>query len=202
MLQSLLFDSFLQTIPLIQQKYPNAIITLKVANTHELLELLTQNRLDIIFISGPLNTDPSLERLFTKREQMIFVSGSGHPLSRRKKIPLEEVLDYSFVLTETTGQTYFTFHNLAATIDRTPKCSVMVNDITAITVFLRDNRLLSFLPRPAISHTLHTDDLVALDVAAPPQIYYSQILIRRSTWISPAIKQLVSIMEQRSGALS
>ena len=52
-LQSLLFDSFLGTLPVIREKYPNATVTLKVCNTQELMELMRQHALDMAYISGP-----------------------------------------------------------------------------------------------------------------------------------------------------
>jgi len=193
-LQSLLFDSFLSTIPVIREQYPNATVSLKVCNTLEALELLRQNNLDMAYISAPMNKDPAFTSLYAKQRQMVFVAGPRHKLAEKKRIPLEEVLNYPFIMTETTGQTYYTFHNLAASVNRSPACPIMVNDISAIAELLRSDDLLAFLPQPAISNRLHTDDLVRLDVDVPPQVYYSQLLVRKSTWVSPAMKDIVSLM--------
>lgn len=195
-LQSLLFDSFLGTLPVIREKYPNATVTLKVCNTQELMELMRQHALDMAYISGPLNTDPAFTSLFTKKTEIVFVAGPGHRLAGQKKVPLDELLRCPFIMTETSGQTYYTFHALAAAANRTPVCPIMVNDISAIAALLRNSDLLAFLPRPALSSLLHTDDLVALDADIPPQVYYSQILVRKSTWISPAMSEIVAAMER------
>lgn len=195
-LQSLLFGTFLDAIPVIREKYPNAVISIKVCNTQELLELLRHNALDMIFVSGPLNSDPSLACLYTKKTQMVFLSGYNHQLAVQRKISLEEVFKHPFVLTEPSGQTYSTFYSLVAITNQTVVCPIMVNDISAIAALLRNNLFLAFLPRTAISRFLHTDDLVVLDVDIPPQVYYSQILVRKSTWISPAMSDIVSLINK------
>lgn len=194
-LQSLLFGTFLNTIPTLREKYPNAIISIKVCNTQELMDLLRQNTLDMAFISGPLNSDPTLASLYTKKTKLVFLSGSEHELAKRKHIPLEDVLKYPFVLTEPSGQAYSTFYSLVATTNQTVECPIMINDIGAIAILLRKHPFLAFLPQSAISHFLHTDDLVILDVDVPPQIYYSQFLVRKSTWISPAMNDIVSLVK-------
>ena len=48
------------------------------------------------------------------------------------------------------------------------------------------------LPQPAISR----ENLAVLDVDIPPQAYYSQILVRKNTWISPATEHLLSLIRQ------
>lgn len=195
-LQSLLIGTFLRVIPIMHEKYPKASFSIKVCDAHELLDLLRQGALDMIFISGPLNNDPSLACLYTRRTQMFFVSGSSHELAGEKNIPLEEVLKYPFVLTEPTRPTYLTFYSLVATTNQSADCPIMVNDIGAIAALLSNSKFLAFLPQPAVSQPQYTDKLVALDVAVPPQIYYSQLLVRKSTWISPAMTDIISLMEE------
>lgn len=195
-LQSLLFGNFLNVIPVLREKYPNAVLSVKVCNTREMVELLRHNALDMVFLSGPLNNDPSLACLYTKKNRMVFLSGRGHPLASRKAIPLEQALQYPFVLTEPSGQTYAAFYSLAASTSQTVQCPIMVNDICAIAELLRGDGFLAFLPQTAVSRFLHTSDLVMLDVDVPPQVYYSQILVRKSTWISPAMGDIVSLIRE------
>lgn len=197
-LESLLFDTLLRAIPVFKESYPNAFIMLKVGNAQELLEMLHQNSVDIIFISAAPNTDPSLSCLYTKKSDITFVSAPGHPLACRKNISLPEVLQYPFVLSAPTGQCYGIFHDLVAAEGLTANCTITVNENHAIAAFLQDNRSLSVIPMPAASYFLRSDTLTILDINIPPQSYYTQILVRKSTWISPAIQRLLSIIKELS----
>ena len=160
------------------------------------MELLRQNALDMAFLSGPINNDPSLACLYTKKNRMVFVSGREHPLANQKRVSLDALLKYSFVLTEPTGQTYSTFYSLVAATNHEAKCPIMVNDICAIAALLRNNDFLAFLPQNAISPFLHTNDLVVLEADVPPQIYHSQRLVRKSTWISPVMSDIVALISK------
>lgn len=190
--QSLLFDALLEVIPLFRQKYPHVLIALKTGNTLELQDMLRQNKLDLIYISAPPNIDPALSRLYLRKTDVAFVSGLHHPLAGHGQLSLDTVLRYPFVLNDPTGQSYAIFQNLVTSTGLNFQCSITVNDNSAITAFLQDQHSVSLLPRPAISQ----GNLAVLDVAIPPQAYYSQILVRKNTWISPAIVHLLSLIRQ------
>ncbi len=193
-LESLLFNNVLPALPVFRQRYPNSGVYLKEGHSAELIDMLKQNDLDIIYISDNINTDPALECLMRQPEQMVFIAGRNHPLAGRKNIPIEEVLDCPYVVTEPTGRCYHTLLSLMAERGRELHHSVMVNHIGAISVLLRDNISLSFLPKAAVSGALNIHELTVLDVCMPPQIYYRQLLVRRSMWRSPALEHFVSVI--------
>ena len=190
--QSLLFDTLLDVVPLFRQKYPHVLVALKTSNTLELRDMLRQNKLDLIYISAPPNIDPALSRLYLRKSDVAFVSGQRHPLAGRGRLSLDAVLQYPFVLSDPTGQSYAIFQNLIASTGLNAQCSITVNDNGAIAAFLQDQHSVSLLPRPAISR----ENLAVLDVDIPPQAYYCQILVRKNTWISPATEHLLSLIRQ------
>ena len=195
-LESLLFNNILPSVAVFKNRYKNSRIYIKEGHASELIEMLRQNDLDIIYISDNINTDPSLECLMQKTEQMVFVANKNHPLTGKKAIKITELLDYPFVVTEPAGRCYHTLLGLVAGQGKALSYSVMVNDIGAISVLLRDKNSLSFLPRAAVNGSLGTSDVAVLDVSVPPQIYYSQILVRKSMWRAPALEYFVSVVEQ------
>ena len=197
-LQSLLFCTLLDVMPIFRKEYPNAQISIKMGNTVEVLHMLHQNQLDLAYISGSLNTDPSLVQLYARKERMVFVSSPNHKLAKRRHITLDEMLEYPFILTEPSGQSYQTFYNLVVKANKTFKCSISVNDVVAISKFLRDNESLSFLPHPAISYSLQTNKLAILDVDVPEPSYYSQVLMRKNTWVTAAVNYLLDIIKEHS----
>ncbi len=197
-LQSLLFCTLIDVIPVFKKEYPNAQIFLKTNNTLELLNMLQQNQIDLAYISSPLNTDSSLVRLYSRKENMVFVSGTKHELVGRKNVSLDEVLDYPFVLSEPFGQSYQTFCSIVSKASKPFKCSIILNDIVAISKFLRDNESLSFLSYPSIMHALKSNKVAIIDVDMPESNQYSQILVRKNMWVSSAINALLSLIKEHS----
>lgn len=195
-LESLLFDTLLRAIPIFKKAYPNAFIMLKEGNAQELLEMLRQNTVDLLYVSAPPNTDPAFSCLYIKKSAITVVSGPAHPLSGRNNVTLHEVLQYPFVLSAPTSQSYAFFHNLIAAEGLSAQCTITVNENHAIVDFLQDNHSLSVLPLPATSYFLRSNSLALVDIKIPPQSYYTQILVRKSTWISPAIEHLVSTIRE------
>ena len=197
-LQSLLFCTLIDVIPIFKKEYPNAQISLKTNNTLELLKMLQENQIDLAYISSPLNDDPSLVRLYSRKENMVFVSGTKHELVGRKNVSLDEALDYPFVLTEPFGQSYQTFCNIVSKASKPFKCSIILNDIVAISKFLRDNESLSFLSYPSIMHALKSNKVAIINVDVPETSQYSQILARKNMWVSSAVNDLLSLIKEHS----
>lgn len=195
-LESLLFSSILDLVPKFKRKYENVSLSIKVGPASEIIEMLRQNQLDVAYVSTFLITDPSLNRCYSREESMLFVANNLHPLASQAHIPLKEVLRYPFLVTEPSGHCYNQLVDLAGQTNTELNFSVIINDIDAIALLLLDNHSVSFLPRCSVSKHLGNNNIVILDVIMPPQIYYSQILMRKSKWISPPLQYFISIIEE------
>ena len=195
-LESLLFNPLLDVISTFKSKYKNVHIFLKVGDTQGLTEMLRQNQLDLIYIMDAINTDISLECHYKKEAPMVFLASAEHELAKEKNIPLLDAMKYPFVVTEPSGNCYNTLKSLAAMAGKKLEYSVMVNSIVAIAILLQDRKSLTFMPQNALNRHLNSDTLAILDVDIPTQGYYSQILIRKSKWVSPVMEYFISIIKQ------
>ena len=102
-LESLLFSTVIDLVPLFKAKYTKADLFLRIGTAAELTEMLKQNHLDMIYISSSLNTDNTLSCCYRREERMSFVTSSGHPLASRKKLSLQEIFAYPLIATESSG---------------------------------------------------------------------------------------------------
>jgi len=195
-LESLMFNTLLDVVIIFKQKYKNIRINLKIGEAYDLKEMLRQNDLDLIFITDIINTDPSFECHYQREEKMLFLAGPEHELVDQKCVSLQEVLTYPFVVPAPTGNCYNTLRQLAAKSGGEIKDTVMINNIGAISVFLQDNKSISFLYSSAVNQNLNTGNFKIIDVDIPKQVSYSQVLVRKNKWMSPALNHLVSIIEQ------
>ena len=195
-LESLMFCTLLDVAKVFKQSYKKVHLELEIGETHQLREMLRQNKLDLIYITDIVNTDPTLECLHMREEPMVFLTSCRHPLAHKKDVTLSEVLEYPFVAPAPMGNCHNTLRQLAATVGGEIKDSVMVNNIGAISVFLKDDLSVTFLYKSALNKNLHTEDLATVAVQMPAQFSYSQVLVRKNKWLSPALKKLVEIITE------
>lgn len=191
-LESLLFANILELLPDFKSTYQNLNLQLKMGQTTELLQQLKENRLDMVYLSAGLNTDPDLRCHYKRGEQLIFVCSPEHPVAKQKKISVNELLRYDFVVTEHSGICYGRLRELAAQHNGNLRASIEVDSTIAITSLIQTNPALAFLPKYSVQKQLDENCLIAVNVDLQPQIYYSQILSHKDRWVSPFMKELIT----------
>ena len=191
-LESLLFANILELLPEFKSAYRNLKLQLKMGQTTELLQQLKENRLDMVYLSAGLNTDPDLRCHYRRREQLIFVCSPEHPAAKQEKIPVSELLRYDFIVTEHSGICYGRLQELAAQHDGSLRASIEVDSTVAIASLIQRNMALAFLPKYSVQKQLDEKRLIPVDVDLEPQIYYSQILSHKDRWVSPFMKELIT----------
>ena len=195
-IESLLFSTVIDLVPLFKEKYPNAELSVQVGTAPRLLELLRQSQLDMVYVSSGLNTDNTLTCCYKHEERIVFVASTEHPLARRKQILLQDIFSYPLIMTETSGHCSRALRELAADAELEMRPAITINDIDAISLLLRDGHSFSFLPECSLSEHLRNNRLTILDTKTPAPTYYSQVLLRKSQWLSPPLKSLIALIQQ------
>ncbi len=197
-LESLLFGHMLELLPRLKAQYPNLNLQLKMGQAADLLQQLKQNRLDMVYISAGVHTDPDLQCCYRREERLVFLCSPEHPAAKEKKISVKALLEYDFMVTEHSGICYGRLQELAARHDALLRTSVEVDSTVAITALIQNHMSLAFLPAYAVQKQLREGSLRQVDVDLEPQIYYSQILCHKSRWISPFMSGLIGLIRQSS----
>ena len=195
-IESLLFSTMIDLVPLFKEKYPNAELSIQVSPAPNLLELLRQSQLDMVYLSSGLNTDNALTCCYKREERIVFVTSTEHPLAGRRQIPLRDIFSYPLITTEASGHCSRVLRELAADAELEMRPSITINDIDGISLFLRDGRSFSFLPECSLSEHLRNNRLTTLDTQTQTPTYYSQVLLRKSQWLSPPLKFLIGLIHQ------
>lgn len=191
-LESLLFSKFLPVLSSFTQKFPNLEVIVKIGQTVELIELLKQNKLDIIYVSTDEQTDPLLNCLFKKKEELVFATSANHPLSLKKNVPVQEVFNYSFVVTEQTGYCYKHLLKIASDNAAVLRHGIVVDSVSAIKTLILSGHSVAFLPKYSLKHEILNKSLSVVSCKLPPQIYYSQLICTKDKWMSPFIEELIA----------
>jgi DNA-binding transcriptional LysR family regulator len=190
-LESLLFGPLTALLPTFRAAHPNIDLQLKMGQTSELLRELKENKLDMVYLSADLNTDPDLRCCYRRREERVFVAAPSHPLAGRENVAPSELFTYDFIVTERGGICYGRLRELAAQHNVLLRDAVEVDSTAVITELVAKGMGLAFLPAYAVAGAIADGKVVRVDADVPPQTYYSQILCHKSRWMSPFMTGLV-----------
>ncbi len=82
-----------------KKEHPSFIISLKIADTREVIEYVLDDRVEIGIIGAKVN-HPSLHYEKCAEDEIIVVAPSDHPLTRKKKASLDELLEEPWIIRE------------------------------------------------------------------------------------------------------
>ena len=81
-----------------RDRYPDVRITLTESNTISLLRGLRAGEVDVAFVRPPYVLDAEFESERVLDEPMLIALPPGHPLCRKRAVPIAELADEDFVL--------------------------------------------------------------------------------------------------------
>ena len=82
-----------------KKNHPSFVISLKIGDTKEVIQYVLQDQVELGVIGAKLN-HPSLHYEKYEEDQIIVVAPSGHPLTRKKKVALDELLKEPWIIRE------------------------------------------------------------------------------------------------------
>jgi DNA-binding transcriptional LysR family regulator len=82
-----------------KKEHPSFVISLKIADTKEVIQYVLQDHVEFGIIGAKLN-HPSLHYEKFEEDEIIVVAPSGHPLARKKKVCLDELLKEPWIIRE------------------------------------------------------------------------------------------------------
>ena len=82
-----------------KREHPRSVLSLRIADTKEILQYVLQDGVEFGIIGAKLN-HPSLHYEKYEEDEIIVVAPSDHPLTRRKRVNLEELLQEPWIIRE------------------------------------------------------------------------------------------------------
>jgi len=82
-----------------KKEYPHFIISLKIADTKEIVQYVLQDSVEFGIIGAKLN-HPSLHYERYEEDEIIVVAPPDHPLTRKKRVKVEELLKEPWIIRE------------------------------------------------------------------------------------------------------
>ncbi|MCP3666312.1 MAG: LysR family transcriptional regulator [Gammaproteobacteria bacterium] len=165
--------------------YPEIQLKLDVTNRKYLVKLLEENEKDLVLMGQPPeNLDLEAEAFM--ENPLVVIAPSDHPLAGKMKIPLERLMEETFLLRETGSGTrqamerFFKEHRLEV------KRGMEMTRNEAIKQGVRAGMGLGIVSTHTIELEVETGRLAILDVEEFPLIRQWHLVHRRGKRLSPA----------------
>ena len=104
-------------------KYPDVSIHLKVSNTDGIVSMVENNTIDLGVVEAPVS-NKNLVVDECRRDNLVAIVPPGHPKADRKRITLDELLEYPFICREEGSGTR---EVIAEYMNTSPDCNTCMN---------------------------------------------------------------------------
>jgi len=155
-LANLLVSKFLQT-------YPESTIKLQVNNTKTIIQKIVNHELDLGMIEGDCN-HPDLEIHRWIADELVIFCSPSHPLVQEKKITINKILKYEWILREKGSGTRETFDKVFSENIKDMKIRLELEHTEAIKRAVESGIGVGCISRLALKDAFRRGSLVPLHV--------------------------------------
>ena len=146
-----------------KRQYPNVAVNVKRLEHAKILEAIIDNSCDFGIVSLPV-PDKRLTIVPIHREELIVITPPRHPLARRAKATVAEVLEYPLLLPK-VGRTRDTLETLFHERRLKPIISMELDSSELLKRFVAADVGIGFIPRSHVAEDLQAKALAALNLA-------------------------------------
>lgn len=181
----------------LSRSHPHLKVSVLYGLNENLMPWVRNGEIDFALSSVPGRpSDPELahDKLF--EESGAVVARAGHPLARRRSVPLADLLAQRWILSRRRELERLAFDDLFRTHDLVPPEATIETTSTVLmkSVVLHGD-FLTFIPRELIYWEEKAGQLVALPVAAGPWVRLVGITRRRRGSLSPAARAALDALK-------
>jgi DNA-binding transcriptional LysR family regulator len=171
-----------------KKEHPYFIISLKIADTKEIVQYALQDNIELGIIGAKLNHS-SLHYEKFDEDEIIVVAPSDHPLSRKKKVTLEELLNEPWIIREEGSGTRIAVENALRKKGMSLKQLNVVMEMgstSSLKEGVKAKLGLAFISRRAAEEELNQGVLSRIDVVGFEPIFRQiYIVSHRGRTLSP-----------------
>ncbi|MGN1350060.1 MAG: LysR family transcriptional regulator [Anaerovoracaceae bacterium] len=171
--------------------YPGISLKIVAADTKQMFDMLRRNEVDIVFTLDSHIYDSEFVCCGESVVETHFAASVHHPLAGSASLSLQEITDQPFCLTERDMSYRHLLDQHLASCFLEIHPVLEIGNPEQICSLLKNSGLVSFLPDYVTEPFVKEGSLLRLPVADCSIRVWTQILIHRSKWLSPAMKALI-----------
>jgi DNA-binding transcriptional LysR family regulator len=179
---------------------PDIEIKLRIDNRENILGMLSRSEIDLVIMGrAPNNLDCEATPFATN--PLGIVSAPDHPLARRKRLSIDAVKDYAFVVREQGSGTRAAMERLFAQHDIPLKVAMEMPSNETIKQAVMAGMGLSFLSLRTVRHELAAGHMALLDISGMPIVGKWYVTHLSQKKLSPAAQSFKAFLIEQGGPL-
>jgi DNA-binding transcriptional LysR family regulator len=182
------------------QLLPGIEIKLRIDNRENILGMLSRSEIDLV-IMGRAPTTLDCEATPFATNPLGIVCAPDHPLARRKRLSIDTLKDYEFVVREQGSGTRAAMERLFAQHDLPLKVVMEMPSNETIKQAVMAGMGLSFLSLRTVRHELAAGHLALVDISGMPIVGKWYVTHLSHKKLSPAAKSFKSFLIEQGGPL-
>ena len=184
-------EDFLQ----FRRKYPGRRAEIKEGGTEQMFDMLRRNEADIVFTLDRHIYDSDFIICAEQEEQVHFIAAADNPVAGCSW-KLSEISQNEFVLTEQAMSYRKILNETLASQSLEIRPVLEIGNPLQICELVKNSSLLSFLPDFISEKYVKDGQIKRLDVAGCPVTVWTQLLLHKNKWRSPAINVFIEFYKE------
>lgn len=180
------------------QLFPGISLEIVSTSTEDMFGLLNRNEVDLVYTLDHHLYDRNYVIAYEAPVTCHFFCSKNHPLAKKSSVPLEDLVQEIFVLTERnmSYQKLLDEFLTSRSLDINP--FLELGDTSLIAQMLGRGNLLSFLPDYVCESGVQDKSLARIHVPDLHIEIWKQLLYHKNKWISPEIQCMIDYLGQEA----
>jgi DNA-binding transcriptional LysR family regulator len=178
-------------------------VTIKavVAQNDVLGTQLRSGELDLI-VSTAVRADEALVRYLVCEDDAVVIASRTHPVLRRKKVGMQDLLEFRWVLApEVVGTREWLEREFQRRGLRAPKVQIETNLILMMPALIEQTELLTFTSRRHVAPFVPGSRLREVALRETTMRRRFDVVYRKDSYLSPAAQRFIALLRDRGETL-
>lgn len=177
--------------------YPRVNIVIKSASMEVLFDWLEHNEIDILCAVNKSLYSTKYIKIYEQKTSAHFVVSAKHPLARKAKVSLGELLAEDFILTEDDIGYRKDLDELLGRHGKSVTPFIEVGDAPAILACVENSNAVTFLPRYIVRERLEKGTVKLLPVDGIALNLWIHFIYLHKKWVTPQMKVFGELLSRK-----
>lgn len=180
-----------ETVLTFMQRYPQVKLNIYYKTMEELMQMLEKREVDFVLAFKPTQRYEQIESHILFDNHLSAIVRTGHPLSTREKISMNDLEPYELALPSRGLQARNTFECILAQRDYRLKVRIELNEVNILLKLIKGSDLVTILSEATIHNE---EDVKAIPLDTPENEMEGCIHMLRNTYRKHSAQEFIRLL--------